>query len=347
MNTRFLVVDDRKFMRVMLTEILMKLNYEVVGEAHNGTKAIQMYRELQPDVVFMDISMPELDGIEAMKQIRSINPSAIVIICSGASQQYLISDAMKAGANGYVLKPFKPKQINEIIMKHAVTDTLWGTAVEEEAAAGQYMELFTETPGSEFADEQVGAGIEPEPEPHDVIAEAALEEKDDFAAIMKDVISIHKQVLNEAQDIAKVFEKADKLTKEVTIPSEVPLEEKDRVKPEVVILEAQAEAPVNTPPAAEVIPVQPYQNSMQTKEVTGLKEFTSSITCRWKEDFGGQEIIYSAFCYEGEDRVFIDFSNLGETPGYFSFDGLRNLLNWIETKAVPLTNPKKELASHT
>ena|GEM_PF-1035434 len=120
MSIRFMIVDDTKFMRKMLTDILSDMKYEVVGEADNGTLAVQMYKKLRPDVTFLDIYMPEVDGIEAMRQIRSIDPNAIVIVCSGTSQQYLISDAMKLGANGYVMKPFKPKQILEVIQKYVI-----------------------------------------------------------------------------------------------------------------------------------------------------------------------------------------------------------------------------------
>ncbi len=120
MSIRFLIVDDTKFMRKMLTDILKGMDYEVVGEADNGTTAVQMFKQLRPDVTFMDIYMPEVDGIEAMQQIRNIDPKAIVIVCSGTSQQYLISDAMKMGANGYVMKPFKPKQISEVIQKYVL-----------------------------------------------------------------------------------------------------------------------------------------------------------------------------------------------------------------------------------
>src|SRR5690606_24517878 len=105
-------------MRKMLTDILKEMDHKVVGEAENGATAVQLYQELRPDAIFMDIYMPERDGIEAMRQIRSIDEKAIVIVCSGTSQQYLISDAMKAGANGYVIKPFKAKQIKEAIQKY-------------------------------------------------------------------------------------------------------------------------------------------------------------------------------------------------------------------------------------
>lgn len=118
MSFNILVVDDTKFMRKMLTDILKQYGYQVVGEAENGRQAVQRYEELRPDVVLMDITMPEMDGIDAMKEIRRIDSDAVVLICSAMSQQDLISDALKAGANGYVMKPFKPNRVNEIIRKY-------------------------------------------------------------------------------------------------------------------------------------------------------------------------------------------------------------------------------------
>lgn len=118
MSHTILVVDDTKFMRKMLTDMLKQFGYEVVGEADNGRQAVQKYRELHPDVVMMDITMPEMDGIEAMREIRKIDPRSVILICSAMSQQDLISDALKAGANGYVMKPFKPNRVNEVIKKN-------------------------------------------------------------------------------------------------------------------------------------------------------------------------------------------------------------------------------------
>lgn len=118
MALRFLIVDDTRFMRLMLTDILRKLDHEVVGEADNGHKAIELYKELKPDITFMDITMPEMDGMEAMEQIRKFDPNAVIIICSAVNQQDLVEGALKRGANDYVVKPFKPKQIREAIEKY-------------------------------------------------------------------------------------------------------------------------------------------------------------------------------------------------------------------------------------
>lgn len=118
MTHTVLVVDDTKFMRKMLTDMLKQFGYKVVGEADNGRQAVQKFNELRPEIVMMDITMPEMDGIEAMREIRRIEPSAVVLICSAMSQQDLISDALKAGANGYVMKPFKPDKVHEVIRKN-------------------------------------------------------------------------------------------------------------------------------------------------------------------------------------------------------------------------------------
>lgn len=115
MSLRILIVDDTKFLRLMLTDILTKSGYEVVGQAENGLIGVEMYRELRPDLVIMDITMPEMDGITALKEIRGINPHSVILICSAMSQRDLISKALKAGANQYVMKPFEPERVNEVI----------------------------------------------------------------------------------------------------------------------------------------------------------------------------------------------------------------------------------------
>ncbi|HEX7057473.1 MAG TPA: response regulator [Bacilli bacterium] len=120
MSLRVLVVDDTKFMRAMLKDILVQFGYEVIGEAENGKQGVQMYDSLRPDIVLMDISMPEKDGISALKDMLAIDPDAVILICSGMSQQDLISEAMKAGAKGYVMKPFKQNKILEVITRYAM-----------------------------------------------------------------------------------------------------------------------------------------------------------------------------------------------------------------------------------
>lgn len=114
---KILIVDDAAFMRMMIKDILQKNGYEVVGEAANGLQAVELYKAHQPDLVTMDITMPEMDGIEAVKQIKSINSNAKIIMCSAMGQQSMVMDAIKAGANDFIVKPFQADRVLEAIKK--------------------------------------------------------------------------------------------------------------------------------------------------------------------------------------------------------------------------------------
>lgn len=117
MGKRILVCDDAAFMRMMIKDILTKNGYEVVGEAENGNVAVERYNELKPDLVLMDITMPEMDGIEALKQIMANDPSAKVIMCSAMGQQAMVIDSIKAGAKDFIVKPFQAERVLEAIEK--------------------------------------------------------------------------------------------------------------------------------------------------------------------------------------------------------------------------------------
>jgi two-component system chemotaxis response regulator CheY len=117
MAKRVLIVDDAAFMRMMLRDILVRGGYEIVGEAENGQRAVELFRELKPELVTMDITMPEMDGITALKEIRAQDPEAIVIMCSAMGQQGLVIDAIQAGAKDFIVKPFQPERVLEAIKK--------------------------------------------------------------------------------------------------------------------------------------------------------------------------------------------------------------------------------------
>lgn len=117
MPHRILVVDDAAFMRMMIKDILTKNGYEVAGEAENGVVAIEKYKELQPDLVTMDITMPEMDGIEAVRKIKEINANAKIVMCSAMGQQAMVIDAIQAGAKDFIVKPFQPNRVLEAVRK--------------------------------------------------------------------------------------------------------------------------------------------------------------------------------------------------------------------------------------
>ncbi|SFL72302.1 response regulator [Pelosinus propionicus] len=117
MATRVLIVDDAAFMRMMVKDILSKNGYEIVGEAENGLKALEKYQELKPDLTTMDITMPEMDGITAVKEIKKIDPNAKVIMCSAMGQQAMVVEAIQAGARDFIVKPFQPDRVLEAVRK--------------------------------------------------------------------------------------------------------------------------------------------------------------------------------------------------------------------------------------
>ena len=108
---RSLIVDDAAFMRVSIRNILLKNGFEVAGEAENGAIAVQKYAELQPDAVTMDITMPEMTGLDALKEIRKLDPNAKVIMVSALGQEAMVRDAVMAGAKGFIVKPYKEDTI--------------------------------------------------------------------------------------------------------------------------------------------------------------------------------------------------------------------------------------------
>ncbi|MNS09268.1 Chemotaxis protein CheY [compost metagenome] len=116
---RILVVDDAAFMRMMIKDILIKHGFEVVGEATNGLEAILRYKELAPDLVTMDITMPEMDGIAAVKQIKKMDPNARVIMCSAMGQQAMVLEAIQAGARDFIVKPFQADRVLDAVRKAA------------------------------------------------------------------------------------------------------------------------------------------------------------------------------------------------------------------------------------
>jgi two-component system chemotaxis response regulator CheY len=117
MAHKILIVDDAAFMRMMIKDILSKNGYEIVGEAADGAQAVDQFKEYNPDLVTMDITMPEMDGITALKEIKKINPNAKVIMCSAMGQQAMVIDAIQAGAKDFIVKPFQADRVLEAIGK--------------------------------------------------------------------------------------------------------------------------------------------------------------------------------------------------------------------------------------
>ena len=114
---KILIVDDAAFMRMMIKDILEKNGFEVIGEANNGLKAVEFYKKEKPDIVTMDITMPDMDGIGAVKEIKAFDPNAKVIMCSAMGQQGMVMDAIRAGAKDFIVKPFQADRVIEAVKK--------------------------------------------------------------------------------------------------------------------------------------------------------------------------------------------------------------------------------------
>ena len=112
-----LICHDAAFMRVMIKDILTKNGYEVAGEAENGIKAVEKYAETKPDLVMMDITMPEMDGIQALKKIKEADPGATIIMCSAMGQQAMVIESIQSGAKDFIVKPFQADRVLEAVKK--------------------------------------------------------------------------------------------------------------------------------------------------------------------------------------------------------------------------------------
>ena len=117
MAKNILICDDAAFMRMMIKDILVKNGYNIAGEAENGLKAVEKYAETKPDLVLMDITMPEKDGIQALKEIRAKDPGANIIMCSAMGQQAMVIESIQAGARDFIVKPFAPDRVLEAVRK--------------------------------------------------------------------------------------------------------------------------------------------------------------------------------------------------------------------------------------
>ncbi|HTG53697.1 MAG TPA: response regulator [Gemmatimonadaceae bacterium] len=117
MSHTVLVCDDAIFMRTMISDILQQSGFEVVGEAETGVEAVAQYRKLKPDLVTMDIVMPDMGGIDAVREITKFDPNARILMCSAMGQQALVVEAIQAGAKDFVVKPFQPSRVLEAVQR--------------------------------------------------------------------------------------------------------------------------------------------------------------------------------------------------------------------------------------
>ncbi|HOB19505.1 MAG TPA: response regulator [Candidatus Atribacteria bacterium] len=117
MSKKIMIVDDALFMRMMIRNILTKNGYDVIAEAENGAVAVEKYKNTNPDLVIMDITMPEVDGIEAVRMIKKIDKEAKIIMCSAMGQREMVFESLQAGARDFILKPFQAERVLDAVKK--------------------------------------------------------------------------------------------------------------------------------------------------------------------------------------------------------------------------------------
>ena len=115
--TKVMIVDDAAFMRMVIKDILTKNGHEVVAEAVDGLDAIEKFGQVNPELVFLDIVMPNMEGIECLKKIMEMDSNAKVVMCSSIGQQSVVSDAIKSGARDFIVKPFDAAKVLEVVSK--------------------------------------------------------------------------------------------------------------------------------------------------------------------------------------------------------------------------------------
>jgi len=116
MSIKLLVVDDAIFMRSMIRDIFARSPFVIAGEAENGAEAVRLYKEKRPDITTMDIVMPVMDGITALKEIMKFDPQARVVMCSALGQESLIAESIEAGAKDFIVKPFQPNKVLRVVI---------------------------------------------------------------------------------------------------------------------------------------------------------------------------------------------------------------------------------------
>lgn len=117
MGNRILVVDDASFMRMMIKDILKKNSFEIAGEASDGLSAIEQYKETKPDAVMLDVTMPNMDGLQTLVELKKIDPHAKIIMCSAMGQESMVIEAIKSGAQDFIVKPFQAERIIKALHK--------------------------------------------------------------------------------------------------------------------------------------------------------------------------------------------------------------------------------------
>jgi DNA-binding NarL/FixJ family response regulator len=329
----FLVVDDTSFMRKMATECLKQHGYDVIGEAINGKEAVQKYKELKPEVVMMDLTMPEMNGIDAIKEILSFDSEAVILVCSASNQKDMIQEALDAGAVGYLMKPFKPDYMNEIIKRYAephldppVADEETGEDVELEESDLE-MEVNTEDPEEDHVPDmsvdEVAATVEPQ----------SIEAKDEHESVIPDP---------PMEQSAPVADSSLEQKRPSTPVADSSIEQKRPSTPldDSSIEQKRASTPLADSSIEQKRPSTPLADSSieQKRPSTPLDDkkikFVTSFMCNWEEKVQGENKAYSFTYTENDNKISIEMMDESKEKQsiQLTLDGFRELHDWLEQR---------------
>jgi DNA-binding NarL/FixJ family response regulator len=369
MAYNFLIVDDTNFMRKMAADCLKQYGHVVAGEATNGKEAIKQYEELQPDIVMMDLTMPEMNGLDAIKEILKIDPTAVILICSASNQQEMIVEALDIGAKGYLMKPFKPDRLNEIISKyaepHLVSKKEDEKKLEREASWSQNLSKevneiirkYDDDTTSIYGSEEFEEKYEKEVAEETAISEAYQLEEEEIEVendevvepiTLSEVVSVVNEVEEEkvldvedpmlvSQDeddideAEQAVEYAEELLAVIGSEKEVDTES----EPEVV-LELDDEEEEEEPQrqvvelASESVSQKTYKFPVSRNKIN----FVTSYKCNWQEEDNEDVNQYAFVCSEEDNKVSIEMTN-GDNEMQkveLSLDGFRQLFTWMEDR---------------
>lgn len=353
MKLRILVADDTRFMRAIMKEILQNHHHEIVGEADNGREAVRLYKELKPELILLDISMPEMDGITALKMIREADPDAIVIICSGISQQDLISEALEQGAKGYIMKPFQPEQVNDAIQKYAIPH------LNKRYADAQAVQTEQKPANNIVSIDQIKPKHQPKIHSLEQYEQHIEPFKPREKAVGESLVS--SELLEAlAGPIEQPDERIEELPKRTNEAEFKPLE--------ALIQELEPEMNLEPVPELELQPESEFEPQLELEsdfvtgeelealfehtdideekddqieslnlipgESYGLRGFVTDYHCNWQEVFdGGQKVDFTVNYREGDNYLSIEMhQESAKRSLIMSVNGFMQLAEWLRPK---------------
>ncbi|WP_370529710.1 response regulator [Alkalihalobacillus sp. AL-G] len=341
MSHKFLVVDDTNFMRKMAADCLKQYGHEVVGEAANGKEAIRLYKELKPQIVMMDLTMPEMNGIDAIKEILKIDPDAVMLVCSASNQRDLIFESLDAGAKGYLMKPFKPDHMNDIIRKYAEPYLTSADDSEDTEDEETDVELSIDSTESEV---NSSTNTDNASEEQDGNSEDENNSNPDTGSNsdVSDEVAATTEAAERTESVEEIEKETERTESEEKVEQQPTSEPTDEIlEDKIEEKETLATEEHNDQYKEEIhLPVEEktFESKERKKPMSSIIEnkikFVTSYTCNWEEEIHGKNNNFSFTYTENDKNIEIEMNDEGNEKQriQLSLDGFRQLHNWLENQ---------------